>query len=466
MIINTSQNATGYCVIEVITKNNQSSVYGVDPTTFTNINSSLSACPTGWTCDFLSFIISSLDDGQINKTNVTMSKPNVVLGWQDTIPTLYSTQALVRTAYHEQNITGYILLHINNTDSINYTVTFDGDVTRYGNGYWTNTTPKKLSIFIQNNTYETHIVNLTLDAVYEDSYVPTWETTVGDKVKHTYLAKIIVRENTSTKTLPIYYKIPKSRLTDWDSRVSDPAPYSTINDSSTGVTIVGEEETGYITVKVDTTYSTSSLSEGTWYWQVVYYTEKEVGAGGGAGGGAGAPAAPTVVMPILFEVTPDKFDFVLGTGIETETNLMVFNREDEPIVVQLKFEGDTEIVSTDFKIDSVEPQSNLTIPLKIKGFSKPIDKKAIIVVDVKKGLVETIKEVPLFVKTVKLGTKKIGETCYANEECETNACKFENGKGVCIPVEEIEKIIKKPVIPKWVYYVIIFLIILALVIIT
>ena len=287
-----------------------------------------------------------------------------------------------------------------------------------------------------------------MDGVYEHSYVPTWETGVDDYIKHTYLAVIKVRENETVKQLPIYYKIPKARLPEWDNRVSDPAPYSTINGSSKGVYILGELEIGYITLKVDTTYSTSSLSQGTWYWELVYYTKRPPGPGGG-GGGAGA--APIIIRPIQFEVYPEKFDIIIGTGIETQVDILFYNREEEPVFVQVRFEGDTEVVSTDFKLTKVDGLSNITIPIKIKGYKEPVDKKAIVVISVKKELIETIKEVPIFVRTIPLGTKKLGEKCYANEECESNNCV----EGVCQP-PEVKKV---PKIPTYYYYIVALIII-------
>jgi len=338
----------------------------------------------------------------------------------------YDSEVLVRTAYHTQNLTGYVDLTItNNNTNTSLQVYYEADIP----SPWTNTSAKKILLTAPSQGSASGRVNLTLDAVYEDQYIETWETVVGNKVKHTYIAYIIVRENDTTKTLPIRYHIPKSRLTDWDSRVSSPAAYATVNGSSNDVSIE-ETITGYVDVVVGTSYSTSSLSQGTWEYQVVYYTPKPPGPGGPAGG--------IVPTPVLFEVRPEAYDIVGCPNVKIPIELKVLNEEKRPISIILELEGDTDIIDTDFTLTSLEALNNLTIPLTIRCPSLPADQKVIAKIKAKKGLITSIREVPIYLKMVNLRSQKIGERCWANECCESGYCSPE---GVCAPVEEkVEKI--------------------------
>ena len=454
-IINSTHNATGYCKRDLL-------VNETSGTSYTNVQYS-GTCRAGWIADNVtgSFNISANENKTISRA-LQCHKTNVIQGWQSDL-TLWDTEAIVYTVYHPVNLTSYYNLTWNNTDdSVSYTVFFNSTEPPD----WVNTTPSDLTVTVPAGSTVTKRVNFTLKDVYEDRYVETYQTGVGEKMKNTYTAYIKVVENTLARTVPIRYRIPKARLPDWDERLSDPAPVSTINGSSANITIEGEVGTGYIDVVVGTEYGTSSLRQGTWEWKVEYYTAQPAGAGGGGGGGGGGGAPPTrecwtdedcekkygekkphcvngrcvseeVILPILFEVVPEAFDVDLATGIETEEEIVVMNREAEPITVQLEFSGDVDAIASDFEIATIDGFENVTIPIKIKAPPTLVDKKIVIAVKAKKGLISTIKEIPLFVHTVELGSKEIGEKCYADEECVEGA--FCSPEGVCYPIEEKPK---------------------------
>jgi len=356
----------------------------------------------------------------------------------------YLSEVIVRTAYHQQNLTGWVNVSAsNNNTNLDLEVYFSTSIPEG----WANTSNANPLVLVKANSANWTKVNLTSDAVYEDSYVPTWQSQVGEAMQNTYRGVIVVRENETAKTLPIRYRIPKARLPNWDNRLSSPAAYSVINGSSVNISIEGEVVEGYIDVVVGPYHSTSSLEKGTYYWDLIYYTEIP-GVSPSPGGGGGGAALP-VVMPVMFSIQPEVFDIVTCPNVEIPLELILLNEEDTPITVQLEFKDATEIISTDFKLASVDARENITIRMKIKAPSVIVDKKVVGKITVKKGLITTVKEFPIYVKMQECGTKKLGEKCYDDVECESGYC---SPKGICEPAEV--KPPPKVAIPPEVYYLI------------
>lgn len=388
-------------------------------------------------------------DGNENYTST--SKSLYILLYNQSKINVESTYALVRTIWHEQNITGYYNLTVNNTLNIPLTVELSATLDEL----WANTSTLNPTISVSPNSFNWTRVNITLDGVYEYDYIPTWETSVGGNIQHTYIGKIIVRENKTVKTLPIKYKIPKSRLPEWDSRLTSPAAYSTINGSSQGVSIIGEEETGFITVKVNTTYSTSSLSQGVWYWSLIYYTKGAAPTGGGGGG--------YVPVSINYEVYPEELTVKSVPNFNKTVKINFVNLEAKNVIVKFSLiKGKEELWLTDEIQRTVEAKKSVAIPLYFRMPSVIGEEDLIIRLTVQMGTNIVKKDIK--VKLISVEGLEIGEKCDADEECLSNNCLKLPGEeyATCKPPE-----VRPPTpYPPYIYIVIIVILLVIIFFIT
>jgi len=410
IIFNETGNETAYITMQYNITNPFSKTFNVSV-------SEIMPTRANWTCTYANY--SLVEQGDKTLYLVNCSKSEMLIGWQDEDVTLYSSEALVRTAYHEQNVTGYIKAYVNNTvPDVNFTVKFIANVSKYP--YWTNITPYEIQFTALNGTTSYGIVNLTLDAVYEKSFISAYQVPEEEYTKNVYVAEIVVRTN-DIKDIPIRYRIPKGRLPDWDKRLSDPAPYSQINGSSVNVTILGEIEPGYIDVVVGPYHGSSSLEAGTYYWEVIYYTKSSQGSNVPGGGGGGGGAA---LRPLHFDVLPDRLEIKIGVGIETTKYLTIYSYEINPISYSLEFKNNEKnILSTEFEGIVLENKGNVTVPITIRapyatGQYKPIIR---VFARSQEGITTT-KEIPVYITVIPLGNKTLGEECYAHEECASGYC--------------------------------------------
>jgi len=261
----TESDGYAYNVLPISIYNN-GSAYGVDPTTFTNIITRLSACPSGWTCDFTEYNVSSLTDGQTNTTNITMKKLNVIY---DTFSTIEATDSYVTVGQKLNAVQKFI---VNNTDTIPYT-NVKVDVSEDFIDTWTN--DSSLVTYVDIDASSTKIISIPVHAitVEEVSYLFQRED-FNDFYRYTYKATLNVTEQNLTKNLPIHYIIPSSRLTDWSIKYD----YSvTVDGSSKDLTMDGT------TLIIGTNHSSSSLEYGTHVVTITYHVARTPVSGGGGG---------------------------------------------------------------------------------------------------------------------------------------------------------------------------------------
>ncbi len=210
MIINSTQNATAWVKVPITIKNNMSSYYGVGSTNFTRVKVYFDDAPPGWICDFCNWTVDFLGANGENITEAKLHKENVVFGWQSKGVTVESKVAYVNTHYLKKNITGYAELYVNNTEDVDFFVTFYPNLSIYNPWFCSN---KKIKIFVKALSSNKTRINLTLIPLKELSYTLS-KRVVGNLYQYTYLSKIKVF-NDAIRNLTIYYKIPISRLESW-----------------------------------------------------------------------------------------------------------------------------------------------------------------------------------------------------------------------------------------------------------
>lgn len=338
--------------------------------------------------------------------------------------TPYSTEVLIRTAYHSENTTAYYNISVTNTEpNVNFTDLFYNSTEPSG---WVNTTPSDVYFDVDAGETNSTVVNFTIESAYEDSYAPTYQVSQEENVKNVYTAFIVVTENETAKNLPIRYRIPKARLDDWDSKLSSPAPYAQVNGSSTNVSILGEIATGYIDVLVGTEHSSSSLEEGSYTYEIVYYTPKPTGAGGGGGGAPPPPEEvpiPTVI-PIKFEAAPMQFIVQSIPNDKEVINLTIANFDINEISVTIKFIGDNPELGKildEKTLWFVEPQGYEYIPIEVLLPERVGLKRSFIIqITTKMGELTTIKEIKVNIEAI-MG-KAFNVKCDRDEECLSGSC--------------------------------------------
>ncbi|RKY22736.1 MAG: hypothetical protein DRP62_07255, partial [Planctomycetota bacterium] len=133
----TTVNGNAYSVIPINVTWNASAYFPGDTTTFTNVNVSLSQCPSGWTCNLWTWTIPYMNTTYpTNTTNATMNKTNAIIsldgGNNDWIQNTSETTVANGMAFIKGNIKA------NNTDTIPYSdVNFPADQTNQYRTGWT-----------------------------------------------------------------------------------------------------------------------------------------------------------------------------------------------------------------------------------------------------------------------------------------------------------------------------------------
>ena len=260
-----------YCVIPVNVTNN-GTAYGVDPTTFTNINVSIE-CPSGWNCSYP--IISSLESGATAYVNVSTIGYNKITRVLSTHSIINETVIVDEYVVATYNVSG------ENNDTISYSnVKIIGSIP-YPSVYY-NITPY---IFYDDlSPSETYIFNINITGI------PVRETSWI--IQPTYFSNVTLYEYNATLTVydgnvsshEITYLIPKSRLTGWSNRQSNTEVF-VIDGKTTGFAVTETNTT--INITIFTNFSSSSLDEGEHYVYISYkvpYTPPSPSAGGGGGG--------------------------------------------------------------------------------------------------------------------------------------------------------------------------------------
>jgi hypothetical protein len=423
---------------------------------FTNVNVSANMTNrTGWSCpDKLSLINISDGANQFNYA-INCTKENVTTFVQGALST-DATEVIVQTAYHATNLTTYYQLNVSNNDTA---VNFTTWVNSTPNSKWIdfNTTAYTPDVFVAKNSTNTSVtVNFSKSTIVEDSYVDAYQTIGATSVKNTYIAYLTVNENITTKTLPIRYHIPKSRgFGNWDDRTSETGY---VNDSSTNITIE-ETITGYIDFVIGTEHSNSSLEEGSYTLNLIYYTPKtpETGGTGGGGGGGAAP------VRVDFDITPKEFSIKSIPSKKKQIKLNVINLEEDKSIL-IKFElakGDEKYWVKQEKLWTIDPkQSKVTCVDEdfnclevIMPEIANLTKKLVIKVTAQKGTETTSKDIPITLNTVEC--LNIGEKCDQNEECCSFVCSRDKGEEFdsCKPAEFAPPPEVKPTeIPPWQTY--------------
>ena len=307
----TESDGYAYCLLNITAYNN-GSAYGVDPTTFTNINVNVTElAPEGWETNIPNYTIPSLIDAESNETYIPIKKYGVITD------SLKSISALNSSVIVGEPLFAKFVFIVNNTDTIPYTgvlvnVSDDGIEKA-----WASLLPVRyVDLNASEVKYLTYIVNKT--TVYEVSYIFS-RADIDYLHKYTYTAILNVTEDTITKDLPIYYTIPTSRLTEWSSKTSVSV---LVDGSDKDVTLQGN------TVIIGTQHTNSSLHYGTHTVTVVYYVP--VAPSGGGGGVSYIPSTNETVyianiepeenVPVLVVLMGDKVNVTI---LDTNNNTVL-----------------------------------------------------------------------------------------------------------------------------------------------
>jgi parallel beta-helix repeat protein len=180
------------------------------------------------------------------------------------------------------------------------------------------------------------IVNVSNITAYEESYSCT-PTTYQTYKKYDCKFYVNVIESEITKTLPIYYYIPYSKLPEFGSR--DKLLTNWYVDGKTQNTTYSEDDIREnVIIFVDKYFGSSSLEEGLHTFNIIYWIPLAISGGGGG----------TVIKSnVSFEVYPSSITKFADPG---ETKLIVATAEGytflikntgpNPIFIEIKIEGD------------------------------------------------------------------------------------------------------------------------------
>jgi len=413
--LTTQANGTAYIMRNITVENE----IDVD---FENISYAYS-CREGWSAvkDSGLFNISSLETKTIYRA-LQCSKDNVIWFNQTDSLTPYSTYVRVRTPYHQENVTAYYRICVNNTDTIDYKNVFVDTNETIAEG-WFNTTPYDPYIDVNADSVVCSLINWTIEGAYEHSYTDVYQSGYdANNVKNTYTAWIVVNDDKVVPNLPINYSIPLSRLENWNERTDAMPVTIKVNGSSKDITWY--EDGSYLHVQIGTSHGSSSLEKGTYELTVEYTSPAPAGAGGPAGGGGGAPRIERLVS---FDISPKEID-IKSIPYDTEKYYIeVSNDEDERVRFSIEIVGDYPeyglVNATSFWLD---PKQTAIVELVARMPEKiNVTRSFIVRVGATKNTIRYYKEI--LVRVTAIEGKAVGEPCDRDEECLSGNCVFETG---------------------------------------
>ncbi|KXB08347.1 hypothetical protein AKJ58_00120 [candidate division MSBL1 archaeon SCGC-AAA385D11] len=167
---------------------------------------------------------------------------------------------------------------------------------------WMNTSSENLNVTIDVGGVKYYRVNIT-NVTVRETFQELNRIELSNYVKHVYNSTLTVYEPNLTPDLPIHYNISVSDLSGWGGRDSS-LTFNEIDQKSAGLT--RNEYADNVTLIISTSFSNSSLEEGSHNFRMGYYREIVQQGGGGGGMGWFNRTEPTVTeYQIKFKVDPE-----------------------------------------------------------------------------------------------------------------------------------------------------------------
>jgi len=305
----------------------------------TNINLS-SICRIGWDANTTAIDVSTSGvnfDVICNQTNIIKKSRSY-----------YNISTSVTV---NQNVTGFMTVLINNTDTLNYTNILVNSTSLLPSG-WVNASSSVWSVTLANGsvnvTNHTLItasplilernVNATVDCVgmpaaYADYCLNAVGVNLGNgTVRYTYTYRAYLNNTDNiTKEFKIYYNMPIARFTNWDTRVVN-SENVTVNASTLNLSLSSNLTS--VTLLIDTNHTNSSIAQGDSQVEISWLYD--VAIVGGTGGGIQPPYG-FGMGDYNFTLTPNYRITAVPSGREY-LDFVVKNTGTQPETIRLSIE--------------------------------------------------------------------------------------------------------------------------------